>query len=332
MTPDKITVIGDGGWGTALAMVLCRNGHHVTVWGVNETYVEEMRSNRENSRYLPGTPFPDNLALTADRDVAVQNAEGFIVAVPSKFYQNTLAGFAGVIPASAKVCSVSKGLRDDRRLSEWAQEVLQLDDVSALSGPSHAEEVAHEAPTAVTVASTNPDHADTFQAWFNQSRFRVYTSDDLVGLELGGALKNIIAIAAGVSDGLGFGDNTKAALITRGLAELTRLGVAAGGKPDTFGGLSGVGDLIVTCGSRHSRNRGVGERLGKGESMEEIEASMQMVAEGVWNAQTARQLAHHLGIPVPITEEVYSIIYEGKNPLEAVTSLLSRDPKPEIDS
>jgi glycerol-3-phosphate dehydrogenase (NAD(P)+) len=227
------------------------------------------------------------------------------------------------------VVSVSKGLLDGRRLSDWCGEVLDLGHVAALSGPSHAEEVAHESPTAVTVASTDADLANFFQDLFNGPRFRVYTSTDIVGVELGGALKNVIAIAAGISDGLGFGDNTKAALVTRGLAETIRLGTAAGGEPDTFMGLSGVGDLMVTCGSRHSRNRGVGERLGKGETMADIEASMSMIAEGVFNARTARELAQTLGVSVPITEEVYAILYENKSPSESLETLLSRDPKPE---
>ncbi len=325
----SITILGDGGWGTALALVLHRNGHQVTLWGHEEAYVREALARRENFRYLPGIPLPDDLAWTSDRNAATANRDAYVVAVPSKFYQTTLAGFRGLVPQDAAVVSVSKGLVDDRRLSEWAQDLLELTHVAALSGPSHAEEVAREAPTAVTVASADPELASFFQHLFNNPRFRVYTSADIVGLELGGALKNVIAIAAGVSDGLGFGDNTKAALITRGLAELMRLGMAAGGQAETFAGLSGVGDLIVTCGSRHSRNRSVGERLGKGETLAQIEAGMQMVAEGVWNARTARALAQHLNISAPITEEVFAILYEGKNPRDAMESLLARDPKPE---
>jgi glycerol-3-phosphate dehydrogenase (NAD(P)+) len=326
---QTITVLGDGGWGTALALVLHRNGHDVTVWGHDDAYIQQVIEQRENSRFLPGVPLPDSLKWSADRSLVTATSHTFVVAVPSKFYQQTLESFQGRIPAQASVVSVSKGLLEDRRLSEWCQELLGLDRIAALSGPSHAEEVAHQAPTAVTVASRDISLAETFQSLFNSPRFRVYTSSDIVGVELGGALKNVIAIAAGISDGLGFGDNTKAALVTRGLAETIRLGTAAGGEPETFTGLSGVGDLMVTCGSQHSRNRAVGERLGKGETMADIEASMAMIAEGVFNARTARELAHHLGVSAPITEEVYAILYEGKSPATSMESLLSREPKAE---
>lgn len=324
-----ITVIGDGGWGTALALVLNRNGHRVTVWGHDADYLREVKARRENFRFLEGISLPDPLRWSADPDAVVSGADAFVVAVPSKFYRPTLQQFQGKIPADAQVISVSKGLLEDRRLSEWCQNLLGLHQVAALSGPSHAEEVARQSPTAVTVAATHPPLAGFFQKVFNSPRFRVYTSGDIVGVELGGALKNVIAIAAGIGDGLGFGDNSKAALVTRGLAELVRLGGAAGGSPDTFMGLSGVGDLMVTCGSHHSRNRGVGERLGRGETMADIEASMTMIAEGVFNARTARDLARHLGVAAPITEEVYAILYEGKAPAQSMEDLLSRDPKPE---
>ena len=324
-----VTVIGDGGWGTALAMVLNRNGHQVTVWGHDEAYSKEVAARGENFKFLPGVKLDPKIKWNANRDQVSANTDAFVIAVPSKFYQPVLSTFQGMIAPYASVISVSKGLLDDRRLSDWAAELLDIQQVAALSGPSHAEEVAHESPSAVTVASPTLELATFFQGLFNSPRFRVYTSTDIVGVELGGALKNVIAIAAGISDGLGFGDNTKAALITRGLAETVRLGVAAGGNPETFVGLSGVGDLIVTCGSKHSRNRGVGERLGKGESMAEIEATMQMVAEGVFNSKTAKHLAEKLGVDAPITNEVYKIIYEGGSPRESMEALLSRDPKPE---
>ncbi|MEX2608183.1 MAG: NAD(P)H-dependent glycerol-3-phosphate dehydrogenase [Kiritimatiellia bacterium] len=325
----KITVIGDGGWGTALAMVLHRNGHDVTIWGHDAAYLATVSEKHENTHFLPGVAIDPDIRWSADREEVTTRTEAYVIAVPSKFYQPVLSGFQGLISRDAAVVSVSKGLLEDRRLSDWARKLLGLTRVAALSGPSHAEEVALQAPTAVTIASEDEELARFFQELFNQPLFRVYTSDDIVGVELGGALKNVIAIAAGVSDGLGFGDNSKAALVTRGLAELVRLGTAAGGKPDTFAGLSGVGDLMVTCGSRLSRNRGVGERLGRGETMREIEAGMTMVAEGVFNARTAHDLAEHLGVDAPITREVYRIIYEGGSPSEAMRSLLSRDPKPE---
>ncbi len=328
----SITVLGDGGWGTALALVLHRNGHEVTVWGHDPNYLAELRERGENFRFLPGIPLPKDIVWTADRAEAARGRDGFVMAVPTKFLRSTLAGFRGVVPAEASLVSVSKGLVDDRRLSAVTAELLGLGGVAALSGPSHAEEVARQSPTAVTVASSDPALASRFQEWFNAPRFRVYTSDDIVGVELGGALKNVIAIAAGISDGLGFGDNTKAALVTRGLAEIIRLGSAAGGRPETFSGLSGVGDLMVTCGSHLSRNRGFGERLGRGETMEQIEASMAMVAEGVFNARTAKHLAEHLGVEVPIMSEVYAILYEGRSPRTSMEALLSRDPKPEQDA
>jgi len=325
----KVTVIGDGGWGTALGMVLNRNGHQVTMWGHDEAYLKEVRKRGENFKFLPGVQLDSSIQWSADRDQVTANCDAIVIAVPSKFYQPVLKSFHGMVAPYASVISVSKGLLDDRRLSHWAAELLGIQQVAALSGPSHAEEVANQSPSAVTVASPNQELASFFQNLFNSPRFRIYTTDDIIGVELGGALKNVIAIAAGVSDGLGFGDNTKAALITRGLAELMRLGAAAGGKPETFVGLSGVGDLIVTCGSQHSRNRGVGERLGNGETMSEIEASMTMIAEGVFNAKTAKHLADTLGVEAPITTEVYRIIYEGVSPAESMEILLSRDPKPE---
>jgi glycerol-3-phosphate dehydrogenase (NAD(P)+) len=325
----RITIIGDGGWGTALGLVLHRNGHRIRIWGVDGSYLASVREKQENTRFLPGVRLPADIEWTSDIGEAARECDAYIVAVPSKFYHATLERFAGHIAAEAPVITVSKGLLDDQRLSTWCQKLLGLTGIAALSGPSHAEEVAHAAPTAVTIASENLSLAEYFQELFNQPHFRVYTSTDIVGVELGGALKNVIAIAAGISDGLGFGDNTKAALITRGLAELMRLGSAAGGQAETFSGLSGVGDLIVTCGSKLSRNRGFGERIGKGETMEEIEASMSMIAEGVFNARTARELARHLGVSAPITEEVYAILYEGKSPRESMEDLLSRDPKPE---
>lgn len=325
----RITVLGDGGWGTALALVLNRNGHEVTVWGVDPEYMEEVAASGQNSRFLPGIEIPSSLRWSGDREEVTRDTETFVIAVPSKFYRDTLSSFSGLIPSTANVVSVSKGLLENQRLSEWATDLLGLPQVAALSGPSHAEEVAKEAPTAVTSASTDPDLALHFQELFNAPRFRVYTSTDIIGVELGGALKNVIAIAAGISDGLGFGDNTKAALVTRGLAELIRLGTAFGGSPETFTGLSGVGDLMVTCGSQHSRNRGFGEKIGKGQTVAEIEASTKMIAEGVFNARTALELADSLNIEVPITRQVYRVLYENLSPAEAMDNLMSRDPKPE---
>lgn len=325
----KATVIGDGGWGTALALVLQRNGHEVTVWGYDRSIIEDIRKRGENHHFLPGVPLPDTMHWTADREEAAAEGELFVIAVPSKFYAEVMSSFKGLLRPEHQLVSVSKGLRNGQRLSTLAETAVAHPAVAALSGPSHAEEVARGIPSAVVVACAEPERAEFLQQAFNGPGFRVYSSDDIIGVEIGGAMKNVIAIAAGVSDGIGYGDNTKAALVTRGLTEIVRLGTAVGGRPQTFYGLSGMGDLIVTCASRHSRNRGFGERLGQGESRDEIAASMRMVAEGVWNAETAWQLAQELDLDLPITHEVYKILYEDKDPARAVTDLLARDPRPE---
>ncbi len=326
----KATVIGDGGWGTALAMVLERNGHDVVVWGPFPEYLEEVKASGENKTYLPGVGIPASIHWTADREAAVKDADLVVLVVPSRFYKPVVESFKPFIPAAALVVSATKGLDEQthERMSEVAEELLGHP-VAVLSGPSHAEEVARGVPCAVAIAATDHDMAEQIQQLFVNDTFRVYTLDDVVGVELGGALKNVIAIAAGIGDGMGFGDNSKAALMTRGLAEITRLGVALGAKPETFSGLSGIGDLMVTCMSKHSRNRGVGERLGKGETLEEIMAGMKMVAEGVWNCLAAKELAGELGIPVPITEQVDAIVHKGKDPRRAVMDLMGRAPKPE---
>lgn len=326
----KATVIGDGGWGTALAMVLERNGHDVTVWGPFPEYLNQIRSSRENVSYLPGVKLPESIQWTADREAAVAGAGLVVLVVPSRFYKPVLESFKAFIPRSALVVSATKGLDEQshERMSTTAERILGRP-IAVLSGPSHAEEVARGVPCAVAIAAADHAAAEQIQQLFVNDTFRVYTLDDVIGVELGGALKNVIAIAAGIGDGMGFGDNSKAALMTRGLAEITRLGVALGAKPETFSGLSGIGDLMVTCMSRHSRNRGVGERLGKGESLEEIMAGMKMVAEGVWNCQAAAALAAKHGVPVPITEQVNAIVHEGKDPRQAVLDLMTRAPKPE---
>ncbi len=326
----KATVIGDGGWGTALAMVLARNGHEVTVWGPFSDYLEEIKLFNENVTYLPGVKVPPSIQWTADREEAVKEADLVVLVVPSRFYKEVVESFKPFLPASALIVSATKGLDEEthERMSEVAGAILEHS-IAVLSGPSHAEEVARGVPCAVAIAATDHAVAEQIQQLFVNDTFRVYTLDDVIGVELGGALKNVIAIAAGIGDGMGFGDNSKAALMTRGLTEITRLGVALGAKPETFAGLSGIGDLMVTCMSQHSRNRGVGERLGKGESLDEIMASMKMVAEGVWNCQAAMELAAGLGISVPITEQVNAIVHEGKDPRKAVMDLMSRSSKAE---
>jgi len=328
----KTTVIGDGGWGTALAMVLERNGHDVTVWGPFPDELEAIAENAENKTYLPGVPIPAGIRWTADREAAVAGTDLVVLVVPSRFYKPVVESFKPFLAPNTLIVSATKGLDEQtyERMSTVAENILGRP-IAVLSGPSHAEEVARGVPSAVTIAAADLEIATQIQQFFVNKTFRVYTLDDTVGVELGGALKNVIAIAAGIGDGMGFGDNSKAALMTRGLAEISRLGAALGAKPETFSGLSGIGDLMVTCMSRHSRNRGVGERLGKGESLEEIMASMKMVAEGVWNCQAAKELADQLGVPVPITEQVNAVVHEGKDPRQAVMDLMTRTPKPEQD-
>jgi glycerol-3-phosphate dehydrogenase (NAD(P)+) len=326
----KVAVIGDGGWGTALAMVLDRNGHDTTVWGPFQEYIDEIQAAGENKTYLPGVGIPASLKWTSDHKAAVQDAGLVVLVVPSRFYKPVVEAFKPHIPADAMVVSATKGLDEQthERMSAVAEKILGRP-VAVLSGPSHAEEVARGVPCAVAIAAEDHIIAEKIQDLFVNDAFRVYTLDDVVGVELGGALKNVVAVAAGIGDGMGFGDNSKAALMTRGIAEITRLGTALGAKPETFAGLSGIGDLMVTCMSKHSRNRGVGERLGKGETLEEIMGSMKMVAEGVWNCQAAKELADELGVSVPITEQVNAIVHEGKDPRQAVMDLMSRAPKPE---
>lgn len=329
----RIAILGDGGWGTALGMLLVQQGHAVRLWGPFPEYIERLRRERENILYLPGVPLPEKLLWTADRDEVLAGAEVVIIAIPSKYYRSALETFAGRLPPDCALLSVSKGLdtTTHRRLSEVAGEVLGHKAVAALSGPSLAEEVARGMPAAVVIACKDKAKAHILQKIITAPQFRVYTSDDVIGVELGGALKNIMALAAGVSDGLGFGDNSRAALITRGLTEMTRLGVTLGAHPETFAGLSGLGDLIVTCTSHLSRNHSVGMRLGKGETIEQIMGGMKQVAEGVTTCAIARALAIEHGLRAPITDEVYAILHEGRKPIRAVEALLKRDARPERD-
>lgn len=329
----RIAIIGDGGWGTAIGLTLLRNGHRVRIWGPFPEYIARIRAGGENVDYLPGVKLPAELEWTADPAEAVEGAEVVVLASPTRYFRSVLAAFAGSIPKGALLMSVAKGLdgRTHHRMTQVAEEVLGRGPVAALSGPSFACEVAAGAPTAVTIACQAGERATALQQVFNGPRFRVYTSEDVVGVELGGALKNVIAVGVGVSDGLGFGHNARAALITRGLAEISRLGLALGAHPATFAGLSGMGDLVLTCTSRLSRNHTVGERLGRGEKMAAILAGMKQVAEGVDNCVTTRALAREAGVPVPVTEEVYAIVMEGKDPRVAVDALLGRDPRPERD-
>ena len=329
----KVAVLGDGGWGTALALTLARNGHAPCVWGPSADYVAEIRATRRNRKFLAGVELPDGIGWTADPDEALAGAEAVAMVVPSKHVRATLERFAGARRAagSAPVVSATKGFDEStrERMTEILSELWGARNPAALSGPSIAPETARGVPTAVTIACADGAIARRFQELFSGDAFRVYTSDDVKGVELGGALKNVIALAAGVCDGLGFGNNAKAALITRGLAEMTRLGAALGAHPQTFYGLSGVGDLMVTCMSPQSRNRTVGERLGRGETLAQILAGMEQVAEGVCTCGPALALARAAGVAVPVMEQVDAILHRGKKPEAAVLELMRRDPRAE---
>ena len=329
----KIAVLSDGGWGTALALTLLGNGHDVCLWGPFADYVDEMRESRENSRFLPGIPLPDKLELSGNLEQAVAGTEMLVLAAPSQYMRNLLTALAETAyPRQAIFVDVAKGIERGTllRMSELVAEYLAPTHYAVLSGPSHAEEVARNIPTTVVAAAADQSLATAVQDAFMSEVFRVYTSDDVIGVELGGALKNVLALAAGVCDGMGFGDNTKAALMTRGIVEMARLGAALGGQPETFSGLSGVGDLIVTCMSRHSRNRHVGEELGKGRRLDDIIREMGgQVAEGVTTAESAYHLARTCEVDVPIMQHVYAALYEGMDPRQAVRRLMTREAKPE---
>lgn len=334
MKTDRIALVGNGGWGTALALLLLDPARRITLWGHDPAEIREMRDARENRVYLPGIQLPAALALTCDLGEAIAGAGLVVMAVPSRHYRAVADRLARAGPdRDAVLLTGTKGIEHGtgHTMSEILAECLPGHTVAALSGPSHAEEVARGLPTAVTLACDNPPVASALQSLLTGPAFRVYTSADVRGTELGGALKNIYALAAGVSDGLGLGDNTKAALVTRSLAEMIRLGVALGGRRDTFQGLSGIGDLMVTCFSRHSRNRLVGERLGRGESLAAIEASMRTVAEGVPTSLGARAEARRHAIDTPVLDQVCAIVHEQRNPRVALAELLARTPRPELD-
>ncbi len=324
----KITVLGAGAWGTTLARLLHQGGNEVTLWGHIAEWLDEIRQTGRNERFLPGIDVPRSIALECNLPHALAGAESVVVAVPSQPFREVtrhLANHAGMVVSVTKGIEYDTGLTMCGVLSENAPKA----GCAALSGPTFAIEVARDIPTAIVAASRDLVTAKAVQKLFTRPAFRVYTSTDLLGVELGGALKNVIAIAAGIGDGLGFGDNSKAALVTRATVEIRRLGVACGAQAETFTGLSGLGDLMVTCFSRHSRNRGFGERVGKGEKPADIAASMQAVAEGYPTARSAYQLARKHHVVVPVIDEVYAMLYQVKNVAQAVRDLMSRDLKPE---
>ena len=323
----KITILGDGAWGTSLALTLLDNGHRVILWGPFPENLEEIRRNRRN-KFLKGVDLPEQLEVCPEIGKAVAEAEILVLAAPSQYMRGTLEKLAPVFRKEQhQLVNIAKGIETGslKRMSELCHEILGECRYAALSGPSHAEEVSRRIPTAVVIASHDPAAAQDLQNVFMNPRFRVYTSADLTGVELGGALKIVYAVATGIIDGMGLGDNPKAAMMTRAIAELSRLGTALGGESATFSGLSGIGDLIVTCMSRHSRNRYVGEELGKGRLLAEIIESMGMVvAEGVKTAESAHALAAELHVETPLIDTIYDILYRGKSPESAVAELMTR--------
>lgn len=328
----KVAIVGAGGWGTANALVLDGYGHEVSLWCRRAEAADEMSAAHENARYLPGVPLPDRLAITSDCERAMQGADVVVFATPSAHLRSVCRLFKGLVPRDACVVSLVKGIESGthERMSRVIADELDCAPAVVLSGPSHAEEVARRIPTALVAACGDARGAKLVQALWSGPALRVYTSRDPIGVEIAGAVKNVLAIAAGCSDGLGFGDNTRAALVTRGLAEMGRLAAACGASGGTVAGLAGVGDLIVTCNSRHSRNRAVGVRLGKGEGIDEIRSSMKMVAEGVGNSRTVMELAVRLGVEMPIAEIVEKVCFGGYPVRDSIVALMSRTMKDEI--
>jgi glycerol-3-phosphate dehydrogenase (NAD(P)+) len=327
--PSTFAVLGAGAWGTAIALHLAQNpSHRVRLWCARPEVAQELTECRENVRLLPGVPIPPAVEVTADADRALAAVDLCITAIPTVYLRTTLPRLAKLVPRGAAVISLSKGVENETflRPTEILHELWGAERLAVLSGPSHAEEVSRGLPTSMVAASADPDLARRVQQCFTNDRFRVYTNLDVVGVELAGALKNVIGIAAGINDGLGFGDNSKSALLTRGLVEIARFGVALGAEHATFFGLAGLGDLMTTCFSPHGRNRRVGQRLAAGEVLDDILASTAMVAEGVYTARSVHARAQRMGVEMPITAEVYRVLYEGKSPLQAVQDLMLRRP------
>ncbi len=325
----SIGVIGAGSWGTALALLLHNNGHEVTLWSILEDEVELLSTKRENPDKLPGVKLPEDMAVTSDLKQAMSGRDMLVLAVPSPFVRSTAHSMREVAAEGQIIVNVSKGIEEATLLtmSQVIEQEMPQADVAVMSGPSHAEEVGKGLPTTIVVGADNRKTAEYIQGLFMSEVFRVYTSPDVTGIELGAALKNVVALAAGIADGLGYGDNTKAALITRGIAEIARLGIAMGGKMETFGGLSGIGDLIVTCASMHSRNRRAGILIGKGYGYEEAMKEVKMVVEGVYSARAALGLAEKYHVTLPIIEQVNEVLFHGKRADEAVKDLMLRDKK-----
>lgn len=327
----NISIIGAGSWGTALAVILQKNGHEVMLWARSQEAITRMQEEKENRKYLPNIPLSEKILITNDRKEVAEFGEIVILAVPSRAVRQTASDFSPFLKDTQVIVNVAKGMEAEtkKRLSEVIQEEIPQCAICVLSGPSHAEEVAREIPTACLIASEDEEVAKMVQQECMSPRFRLYTNTDMIGVEVGASLKNVIALVAGICDGLGFGDNTKAAIMTRGIAEMQRLGVAMGGKRETFAGLSGVGDLIVTCTSMHSRNRRAGILLGQGKSLEEAMDEIQMVVEGVHMVSAVMEIANFYEIEMPITQAVWEVLFQGKDVEKAILDLTSRDSKAE---
>ena len=328
----KIAVIGDGGWGTTLSILLFNKGNTVAMWSPFPEYAEVLRKERENPKFLPKVNIPEAITISSNLKEVLDAADIIVMAVPSLYVRAVANKAKEFIAQDSLVVSVAKGLEVDTlmRMSEViTQALVENVRLVVMSGPSIAYEVVRGIPTTVVVASESIDEAEKMRDVFISERFRIYTSDDVAGVELGGALKNIIAIACGISDGLGFGANTKAALLTRGLVEIVRLGAAMGARRETFNGLSGMGDLVTTCISRHGRNRWLGENIGRGKKLKEVLSETEMVVEGVKTAESAVKLSEKYQIEMPITKQIYEVLFKDKDPLEAVNELMIRKPKPE---
>ena len=330
----NVGVLGAGSWGTALSVLLSDNGHQVTVWSIDENEVKMLNEKREHELKLPGVKLPDDMVITGDLGSTIRGRDFLVLAVPSPFTRSTAKKMSPFVAEGQIIVDVAKGIEESTLMTlsrQIEQEILQAD-VAVLSGPSHAEEVGRRLPTTCVIGARTKKTAEYLQSMFISNVFRVYTSPDILGIELGGSLKNVIALAAGIADGLGYGDNTKAALITRGIAEIARLGVKMGGKIETFTGLTGIGDLIVTCASVHSRNRKAGYLIGQGMSMQEAMDEVKMVVEGVYSAKAAAQLAKKYEVSMPIVDEVNAVLFEGKSPAEAVNDLMMRESRSENHS
>lgn len=331
---SRIAVLGGGSWGTALAVLLASKGHRVALWEFFPERAEALRLHRENKPMLPGVAIPDDVLVTSDLGLACRDSEHLLLVVPSHVLRETAGRLAALGLAARPITIATKGIEENTlmRMSEVAGQVLgeRASGICVLVGPSHAEEVSRGVPTTVVASSADQQLAAAVQETFMTPTFRVYTNTDVVGVEVAVSLKNVVAIAAGMCDGLGFGDNTKGALLTRGLAEITRLGVKMGARQETFSGLAGIGDLVTTCISRHSRNRYVGEHLARGKTLDEVLAGMVMVAEGVRTTRSAVALAARFGVEMPIAAEVNEILFEGKSARQAMRDLMLRSKKPEI--